>query len=329
MADSYQQTVVAPTTIHTQNNKDECQLVLVAYDGSQARDLLRFWSPTLLHTSIQQDAAWGSLKHDEKAELLDLLQAWRERALGDVTLRDAMWVDPQRGQRVYHMLCRSLTRKTYLIPAHMICRHYILRNEQELSPDRIWNALHENFVESQYASRSQNQSDIASLIALAETEGLTLACYDARTPRYPFPDDLETLLPPNPQPYTILENGGYLPSGWRRTFSLVMVSLAMALTGVPLLTGRIPARATRLPLGLFSMGTLVGIRATWAGYTGGLFLWLAANLTEFQQPKRIAPAIFLFPGMLLLGFDHRVRTLFAALVCNVVPKCGNKEQTRV
>jgi hypothetical protein len=145
-----------------------------------------------------------------------------------------------------------------------------------------------------------------------------LTHYQGTTPHYPFPDDLETLLPPLPVPYEEPMVRFEQPTGWRRALAIALVVMGVASLGIPLLLGQVPAQPAGLPLGLLTLGLLVGIRAGWAGYLGSLCIWLVPNLPNFHYSTKLTALwpdiLLLVAGMVLLACDRYVRAMWRWIV---------------
>jgi hypothetical protein len=258
---------------------------LAAYDRKAAYAILRDWTPRTLTSELAAGRFGGRLAPDEAAELEEHLTAWAQRALADMPLRDALLVDGRRGPRVFALLCVELTAARAPIAPELAAAL-----PEALSGDR----------------------SLAELGELAAREQLALAVQHGRDD-FPFPDDLEALLPPPPRPAPTVEVFEP-PTGLRRNLAVLLASLGMLLLLVPLLGGHIPDHPAGLPLALLTAALLVGIRAGWRGYLGALCIWLVANLPGFRHGtdvRALLPALPLMAaGLVLLAFDGRVRALW-------------------
>jgi hypothetical protein len=277
---------------------------LVAYNRQRAAEMLRCWTPQRLLDELQAGRYGAELETSEREELQALLQDWVYRALGLVTLRDALWVDPQRGERVYDLLCTTLTT------AHVA----LAAGHASTLPDAGGDIPTQQVRDLLAQQPTARREPLATLVQQAEVDGLAFTWHYGSSTRYPFPDDLEHLLPPPPQPYNEPMVRFEQPTGWRRALAIVLVVLGVASLGVPLLAGSMPAQPAGLPLGLLTLGLLVGIRAGWPGSIGAFCIWLVPNLPTFHYGTSLAafwPALPLLTlGMLLLGCDRHVRALW-------------------
>jgi hypothetical protein len=96
--------------------------------------------------------------------------------------------------------------------------------------------------------------------------------------------------------------------------AIVLVTLGVCVLGVPLLVGQLPIQPAGLPLGLLTLGLLIGIRARWTGYLGSLLIWLVPNLPHFHYDAPLGSLWYAIPllvmGLLLLMCDQYVRALW-------------------
>lgn len=283
--------------------------MLALYDAPLAAELLRTWTPERLQQQLEAGQFAGTLGADEQAELHELLHDWVQRALGAVPLRDALLVDAQRGARVYDLIARALTLERQQVPAaagRMLAAQ--CERGETLSVAQVRAAL------AEVAGTDAPGDELEGLLQRAEEPGLALVCYSGQVPRYPFPPDLETLLPPLPPPYRDTPRGFMPPTGWRRGLALALVLLGVAWLGVPLLFGHVLAHPAGVPLAMLTLGLLIGIRAGWPGYCGSFCIWLIPNLPGFHYgtPFATLPAIvpLLLLGLLLLAADQHVRALW-------------------
>jgi hypothetical protein len=256
---------------------------LVVYDRQRAEEMLRTWTPQQLLLALRAGKFSDTLSAEEADELAALLDDWMRRALSLVTLRDALLIDRRRGTRVYSLLCSALTVERVPIAAggHTM---------------------------------AGTAADTSSLLEQAHTEGLALACHAGASAHYPLPPNLETLLPTLPAPYRKPPLQFVPPTGLLRTIAITLVCLGMSVLVFPLLIGRVPDQPAGLPLGLLTLGLLVGIRAGWAGYIGSFLIWLVPNLPGFHYDTPLAtlPAVIplLVMGLVLLALDRHVRALW-------------------
>jgi hypothetical protein len=287
---------------------------LVVYNRQQVREWLRTWTTQQLLTELNGCRQTGTLTAEQHAELVVLGQAWMQRALGPLPLRDALLVDPRRGARVYDLLCTILTREYCPLPPEAAS---LLEPSAcgELTPQqmRAW-------LDAVIAANPQDAEHLADLIALlrrAEAEGLALACLADDARHYPFPDDLETLLPPVPSTFPQQHLHFEQPIGRRRRLAIGLAFLGVALLGLPLVMGYMPTQPAGLPLALLTLALLVGIRAGWAGYSGSLCIWLVANLPGFHHDTvatTLWPGVpMLVLGVILLALDRHVRIMWCWL----------------
>lgn len=263
---------------------------LAAYDREAAYAILRDWTPRRLAAELRSGRFGARLAPAEAAELDEQLTAWAQRALAELPLRDALLVDGRRGRRVFALICVELTAERAPLPP----------------------ALAEAPDGAALPAELARDPRLAALAARAAGAGLALAVQAARDD-YPFPEDLEALLPPPPRPPA--EPGAFeQPVGWRRALAALLASAGMTLLTVPMLGGQIPDHPAGLPLALLTAALLVGIRAGWQGYAGSLCIWLVANLPGFRHgttPEALWPALPLMAaGLILLSLDRHVRVMW-------------------
>lgn len=278
------------------------------------------WTAEQLLEAIHNETIGASLSNEEKHELLRIGQDWMQRALGHVLLRDAIWVDLPRGKRVYDILCTMVSVGRCPLPlapgedVSRMCGVVLL-------PHEVRDLMREGGNGASYVVGTQGKGqqqharilqELETLIEQAETDRLALACYEGAGASYPFPNDLDTLLPPPPRPYVDPALRFKPPSGWRRTVAFFLVILGVLLLGVPLLMGHVPVQPAGFPLGLLTLGLLVGIRAGWSGYLGGGGVWLVANLPAFHYNAQTTWGLIplLLAGLFLMALDKNVRILW-------------------
>lgn len=283
---------------------------LVVYNRQQVREWLRTWTTRQLLTELNGCQSAGTLTAEQHAELVALGQAWMQRALGPLPLRDALLVDPRRGARVYDLLCTMLTRERCPLPPEAAPL-------LELACDDLTPQQMRTHLDAAVTANAQNAEHLADLIALlrrAEAEGLALAYHTDATAHYPFPDDLETLLPPVPAPFPGQMLRFEQPTGGRRRLAMGLAFLGVTLLGLPLVMGHMPTQPAGLPLALLTLALLVGIRAGWGGYSGSLCIWLVANLPGFHHDTvatTLWPGVpMLVLGVILLALDRHVRSMW-------------------
>lgn len=270
---------------------------LVSYDRSALEVLLREQTPIGLREALQSGSFADQLAHEQAKELECYLTDWVQRALGLMPLRDALLVDQQRGARVYDLLCAIYTHARAPLPPALDVAVGTLRLDLDALP-AAW----------------ATAPALVALAAQAEQQGLGLAALGSDG-RYPFPDNLEALTPPAPQP---LREPFVPPTGWRRRIAILLAVSGIVLLTLPLMLGAIPRQAAGLPLALITLALLVGIRAGLKGYLGAFCIWMVANLPSFHYGSELSamlwPAVpMMIVGLLLLGFDHQVRALWAWL----------------
>ncbi len=184
--------------------KNTVPKTLAFYNKTQVREILRLHTPTQLLEALRAGHYSSTLSAEQTEELQTLLQAWIQRALGIVTLRDALLVDPQRGERVYNLICVALTEIHLRLPPEVDERLYAL-DAVEISIPQAMHAIKQCYnkidvAEERKARLYAECMHIQACIYKAETHDLALAYYEGTAPHYPFPSDLETLLPPKPVP---------------------------------------------------------------------------------------------------------------------------------
>lgn len=290
---------------------------LVAYDQRRVAALVRDGSPQQLLHDLRAGHFDATLSAEEIQELAALVYAWVQRALGPMALRDALLVDPQRGKRVYTLLCAALAAGRCPLPPEAAVRLAAL-DDASLTPRQIRDALAAQPPQRQPATNGIPTGDptlaqLDTLLALAAANTLTLARYDGDATHIAYPANLIDLLPPPPAPVRVSLEPFVHPTGWRRTFAMVMALTGAALLALPLIVGKIPAQPAGMPLALLTLALMLGIRAGWAGFTGSLCIWLVANLPGFHHGTMIElwPALpLLGVGLLLLAADRRVRAMW-------------------
>jgi hypothetical protein len=300
--------------------------ILVVYSKPRARELLHAWTPQQLCDALKSGQFGATLTTGESEELEKLLHEWMQRALGSVTLRDALWVDPHRGARVYDLVCAALTVERCVLPpaAEQVLSEL---NGVDMSPQQVRDMLANGDVysqdmvcesqrESQHSQGASPSSTLHDVVERAESLNLPLTWYHETGPHYPFPHDLDLDLDLDslPCPHAGSCNSSETHSdqsvNWRRTLAVLLVCLGCGGLGVRLLVRHAPPPSTRFSPGLLTLGTLVGIRAGWPGYTGGLCLWLASLPHSSGQEKGRflvwKAALFVF-GVVFLFSDRQVR----------------------
>lgn len=290
---------------------------LVAYDHYRAAELLRFWTPQQLREALNTTPPGAALRDSEKGELSLLLHEWEQRALGAVSLRDALLIDPKRGARVYDLLCTMFTVERCSLATNLALVLEPLHGK-EAAPHHIRDTL-VACSGGQHGGGTHGSDDILSpsLVAFldkAEAEELTILYQaDEITTHYPFPPkNLDELLPPPPAMFRPPPLPFVTPTGWRRNLAIILVLLGVVVFGVPLLLGSVPAQPAGWPLGLLTLGLVVGIRAGWAGWAGAVCIWLVANLPDFHYHAEKSLWLFLLflAGILLLACDEHVQSLW-------------------
>jgi hypothetical protein len=174
--------------------------VLVFYDQQQVDTMLRTWSSSRLHTALDEQTFGGTLALAERAALLHLLDDWKMRALGAVMLRDALLVDPQRGQRVYTLLCCALIYEQHPLTPDL--GSWLAPWYGQLLTDSLMQDIRHKIDQElglNSATIPREWVKLAGLLQRAEQAGWGgVVC--AGTPHdcsFPLPD-LESLLPPPP-----------------------------------------------------------------------------------------------------------------------------------
>jgi hypothetical protein len=148
-------------------------------------------------------------------------------------------------------------------------------------------------------------------------------------PAAELPPELATLLPSPPQAFR--DPPFEPPSGWRRVAATALVALGTLWLGVQMLVWwGIPAQPAGVPLALYTLALLVGVRARLPGYLGSACIWLVANLPGFHYAEVISwPALpLLAVGVFLLALDKRIRAMWVwvgrALTTSVPPCRRNR-----
>lgn len=276
---------------------------LTAYNRDRAYTIVRFWSPQQLLDAVQTEQFGASLSTEDRQSLVTLLREWTQRALGVVSLRDAFWVDPRRGKQVYDLLCTILTDATCEVqPSSSLTIHLSAYCNTEVQHIRDILAKNENYGDTHHTA-------FHTLLEQSEARALTLVYHDGEI-HYPFPTDLDDVPPPSAIGTPMSEF--VPPTGWRRTVASMLVAIGVITFVLPVLKGNVIEQPAGMPLGLLTLGLLVGIRAGWSGYSGALFLWLVANLPDFRHGAQVriwSLALFLI-GTLLLSRDEHVRALW-------------------
>ncbi|EFO79922.1 hypothetical protein OSCT_2215 [Oscillochloris trichoides DG-6] len=278
------------------------QPLLVAYDRTRVRELLRNTTAQSLHDALRTGTFGANLSPVERAELDALLTAWMQRALGYVFLRDALLVDAQRGPRVFDLICAELTSE-----------------QLELSPD-LAAALRgrdlSSLTPTDLAALHVHAAAVSRITEHAQRSGLHLALLEAAG-SYPLPDDLDRLLPSIPLHLPRAEDYFVPPTGLRRWVAVTLAVAGILLLLIPILSGTIPKHPAGLPLALITLALMVGIKAGWAGYCGALCLWLVPNMPGFRSDRHLTELLpyvpLLLGGVALLIYDRRVRALWAWL----------------
>lgn len=290
--------------------------MLVAYDKRRATEFLRDWTPQQLLDELHAGRFGSNLSAADAEELATLVYSWVQRALGPMSLRDALLVDPQRGARVYDLICETMTTGRYPLSPE-VARTLASLGDGDLTPQQVRSKLKELLTQK---ARSEDASlrlalpaTLDTLIAYAEREGLSLACYDCNTARYPYPSNLDTLLPAPPIPLQPTIVPFEHPSGKRRAIAMFLALTGVALLGIPLLTGHLPSQPAGIPLALLTLALLLGIKAGWQGYAGSICIWLVANLPGFHHGTMVDLWLaipLLVAGVILLALDRRVRVMW-------------------
>lgn len=272
-------------------------LHIVAYDRRRIYAMLRNWTPERLQGELAAGLFSKRLTRAEAAELSEHLTAWRQRALGPMSLRDTMLVDERRGRRVFTLLCVALTWDRAALPDGLAASLPSAPADLSAPP-----------------ASATCYAELDALARRAAAEGLTLGLI-ASTGDYPFPDDLDGLLPTPPAGGPSKEAGFEQPSGWRWRIAVLLATAGVALLTLPLLLGAIPDHPAGLPLALMTLALLIGIKAGPAGFAGALCIWLIANLPGFRHDSSLLeilwPALPLMAvGLTLLALDRHVRALW-------------------
>jgi len=279
---------------------------LIIYNRKQVAEVLRLWTPQKLATELQMGNFGATLETHEAQELGQLLQEWLQRALAVLTLRDTLLVDPRRGERVHNFICTTTTLGCCTLSAESVQTFLPLKDIEA-----------ENLTSKQiYALLADDPSTLNLLSNLEQTDftelGFVLSTEDKIS--YPFPPDLETLLPPLPKAYQGEQIQFEQPKGWRRILVIILALLGLTTFLLPLILGQLPTQPAGLPLGLLTLALLVGIRSGWLGFAGAGAIWFVANLPYFRygSPLTLFPTLLLlFLGLFLLALDRHVRALGA------------------
>lgn len=131
-----------------------------------------------------------------------------------------------------------------------------------------------------------------------------------------LPPELATLLPPRPAPADARQDatGFEPPSGrrWAVAMSLVLLGLIWLVVQV-MVRESVVVRPAGVPLALFTLALLVGVRARWQGFLGSACIWLVANLPGFHYRTVLSwPMLPLLSlGVLLLACDSHIRAMWA------------------
>jgi hypothetical protein len=127
-----------------------------------------------------------------------------------------------------------------------------------------------------------------------------------------LPSELPDLLPAPPAP--LADPAFEPPSGRRRAVATALVTLGLVWLLVQLLVREsVAVRPAGVPLALFTLALLVGVRAHWQGFLGSACIWLVANLPGFHHRTVLSwPTLpLLAVGVLLLALDGRIRAMWA------------------
>jgi hypothetical protein len=270
---------------------------LVIYDRAAVLELLRCASADDLAAAAQQAQLAAQLPPAELAELNGLLAEWQQRALGPMALRDALIVDPQRGRRVYGLLCSAFSSGRSSVAAEQ--------------------ALHLPAAPCDLTTLPREVADdrqLREFAAQAAARRHVLA-WQARRHEFAPPGNLADLPldPPHALPAGNLRFEQ--PTGARLLIGIGLALLGMLLFLGPLITsGVVPAHPAGLPLALITAALLVGIRAGLRGYLGAALIWLVANLPGFRHDRDLIglwPAVpLMISGLLLLRSDPHVRAMW-------------------
>jgi hypothetical protein len=292
-------------------------LIITAYDRPWIETILRDWNAQQLLQRVHAGDFAEDLSDDELAELTDILVEWQRRALSTVTLRDAIQVDQRRGTRLHDLLCQAgvIGQIRLLDSSAPLVKLCSARNGVTwLEPTELRRAfaLHKRVTDP--TTNVRIPAGLAALMRQADDGKLGLLCSAEPGPPFPLPHNIDTLLPPPPAAYDEPPLLFEQPTGWRRKLAIGLALSGVAALTLPLLAGELPTRPAGLPLGLFTLALLVGIRAGWPGYLGALVLWLVPNLPGFQYGT--TPALF-WPtlplsviGLILLACDRYVWALW-------------------
>lgn len=278
---------------------------LIIYNRKQVAEILRLWTPQKLATELQMGNFGATLTTHEAQELGQLLQEWLQRALAVLTLRDTLLIDPRRGERVHNLICATTTLGYCALSAESVQGFSPLKDKEaeNLTSKQIYAILANDPSASKLFSHLE-QTDFTEL-------GFVLSPEDKIS--YPFPSDLETLLPPLPKAYQEEQIQFEQPKGWRRILAIMLALLGLTTFLLPLILGQLPTQPAGLPLGLLTLALLVGIHSDWLGFAGAGAIWFVANRPDFRygSPLTLFPTLLLlFLGIFLLALDRHVRALW-------------------
>ncbi|WP_129630168.1 hypothetical protein [Candidatus Oscillochloris fontis] len=278
------------------------QPLLVAYDRTRVRELLRNTTAQGLHDALRNGTFGANLAPAERTELDALLTAWMQRALGYVFLRDALLVDGQRGPRVFSLICAEMTSEQIVLNSDLAAA---LRG-RDLS----------RLMPTDLAALHVHDAAVMRLADMAQRQGLSLVLLETAS-SYPLPTDLERLLPSIPLHLPHANDYFVPPTGLRRLVAVTLAVTGILLLLIPILSGTIPKHPAGLPLALITLALMVGVKAGWAGYSGALCLWLVPNLPGFRSDRSLTELLPYLPlllgGVALLIYDRRMRALWAWL----------------
>ncbi len=283
--------------MHDRGTAPAIEPALVIYDREAVLALLRSAGADDLASPVQQARLAAQLQPTELAELNALLAEWHQRALGPMALRDALIVDPQRGRRVYGLLCSAYSSgRSSVAPEQALhlpaapCDLTVL--PREIADDRC----------------------LREFADLAAARRLVLA-WQAQRHDFAPPGDL-TDLPIDPPHSRQADHPRFeQPTGARLVIGIILAVFGVVLFLGPLITsGVVPEHPAGLPLALITAALLVGIRAGLRGYLGAGLIWLVANLPGFRHDRDLIglwPAVpLMISGLLLLRSDPHVRAMW-------------------
>ncbi len=276
--------------------------IALLYNRRQTTELVRDWTAHRLFDALRAEQFNATLSSADIDELTVLTHDWVRRALGEMPLRDALLIDPQRGGRVYHLLCVAFALDCCKLPADLAQR--LPANSAAETPVHAFPADIRDALCAQCPA-------LDSLLAANNNDDIALAAFSEDAPAARLPADLDALLPPSPAPLPN-EVDFEPPAGWRSALAMGLALAGVALVGLPLMFGTIPSQTAGLPLALITLALLIGIRAGVAGYAGAFCFWLTANLPGFRYGSLLSlwPAIpLMLAGGALLRADRRVRAL--------------------